>query len=71
VAVRLDKPWQPTTEAALARLTGQLGVFEFGDDNKQIIFIGCADGRSRFGLPIAPPGATDGVSSRPWHPAPV
>ena len=46
--VRLDKPWQPLAEAPA--LGGQLGAFELADANGEVLYIGCADGRSRFGL---------------------
>ena len=51
--IRLDKPWRPATETELARLTGQLGVFELADEQERTLFIGCADGRSLFGLKSA------------------
>ena len=50
MAVRLNNPWRAANEEEIARLPGQLGVFELGDDDEEIIFIGCADGRSLFGL---------------------
>lgn len=50
MAVRLNKPWCPVTDRAVAALTGQLGVFELADADGQTVYIGCADARSLFGL---------------------
>lgn len=49
MAVRLNKPWIPSTEV-LEQLRGNLGVFEFADEQEQILFIGFAGGKSAFGL---------------------
>ncbi|NJN51438.1 MAG: hypothetical protein HC809_06320 [Gammaproteobacteria bacterium] len=46
----MTKPWQTLDAAAVAQLPGQLGVFQFADAAGEIVFIGCADARSRFGL---------------------
>ncbi len=48
--VRLTKPWTDLTSAAIARLPGQLGVYEIADASGEVLFIGVAGGRSRFGL---------------------
>ena len=50
MSVRCNKPWLPIDPATLARLPGQLGVFEFADASGAVIFIGRADARSLFGL---------------------
>ncbi len=51
MGVRLTKPWfELEGGAALERLPGQLGVFEFADRSGAVVFIGCADARTRFGL---------------------
>ena len=50
MAIRLEKDWIPLTEEAVARLPGQLGVYQIADDAGQVVFIGCAGGRSLFGL---------------------
>ena len=50
MTVRLDKPWIPLTRDNLARVKGQLGVFELGSAAEGIVFIGVADARSAFGL---------------------
>lgn len=50
IPLRLDKPWLPLTAEALGGLPGQLGVFQLADTGGRILYIGCADGRSRFGL---------------------
>ena len=46
--IHLDKPWLPLDAAA--DLPGQLGVFELADEAGRVQYIGCAGGRSRFGL---------------------
>ena len=50
MAIRLTKPWQPLSDAAIAALPGQLGVFELADDGGRVLYIGYAGGRSLFGL---------------------
>jgi hypothetical protein len=50
VRVRLDKAWLPLCGQTVARLPGQLGVYEIADAAGRIVFIGFAGGRSRFGL---------------------
>ena len=49
MAVRLTKPWMSIADA-LARLHGHLGVFELGDGDDNVIFIGFAGAKSQFGL---------------------
>ncbi len=48
MSVYLEKPWQPSRE--LAALPGHMGVYELGDAVGEVIFVGYAGGRSRFGL---------------------
>lgn len=50
MSIRLDKPWQPLEAEQVARLRGQLGVYQLADADGEIVFIGYAGGRSRFGL---------------------
>lgn len=50
MAVRLDKAWIPLTEAHVARAPGHLGVYQLADAAGEIVYIGVAGGRSRFGL---------------------
>ena len=50
MAVRMTKAWVPLTPENVARLPAHLGVFELGDTDGQVIYIGCANGRTRFGL---------------------
>ncbi len=50
MAVRLDKPWGTFTEQEVARVGGQLGVFELADEQGNVVYIGGAGGRSLFGL---------------------
>jgi hypothetical protein len=50
MAIRLEKPWQELTAAAVRALPGQLGVFQLADRKGRVIFIGYAGGRSLFGI---------------------
>ena len=50
MSIRLEKPWQLVTQENINNLPGQLGVYELGDESEQVIFIGQADARSKFGL---------------------
>jgi hypothetical protein len=50
MAVRLDKPWIPLTEAQVAKLAGHLGVYQLADASGDIVYIGMAGGRSLHGL---------------------
>lgn len=57
--IRLDKPWLPLD--AVAGLPGQLGVFELADAAGRVQYIGCAGGRSRFGLRSEVPAAAERI----------
>ncbi len=48
--LHLDKPWIPLDEANVARIPGQLGVYQLADEGGQVQYIGFAGGRSLFGL---------------------
>jgi len=50
MAVRLDKPWIPLTDANVAALAGHLGVYQLADAAGDIVYIGVADARTLFGL---------------------
>ena len=50
IRLRLDKPWRPLTAEEIARLPGQLGVYQIADPSGGILHIGQAGGRSPFGL---------------------
>lgn len=64
--VRFDKPWQDLSDASIAALPGQLGVFEIGDAQGGTLELGFAGGRSRFGLrsSIAEVAAKHGQAAR-------
>lgn len=47
--MRLTKPWLSEAEA-LARLHGNLGVFQLADATGNVLLIGFAGGLSKFGL---------------------
>jgi hypothetical protein len=49
MAVRLTKDWIPVSEV-LTSLKGNLGVFEFANVQREVVFIGFAGGKSQFGL---------------------
>jgi hypothetical protein len=46
----LAKPWQTWDPALLKKIPGTLGVFEIGDANGVVLYVGMAGGRTRFGL---------------------
>jgi hypothetical protein len=48
--LRLDKPWIPISPEALAKLPGQLGVYQIADARGAILKMGFAGGKSLFGL---------------------
>jgi hypothetical protein len=48
--LRPDKPWIDLTAETATRLPGQLGVYQIADAGGEIVHIGFAGGRSRFGL---------------------
>jgi hypothetical protein len=48
--VRLEKPWRPLDRDHVARLTGQLGVYQIAEPGGEIVRIGYAGGKSVFGL---------------------
>jgi hypothetical protein len=50
MGVRLEKPWRELTEAAVAGLEAELGVFQLGDADGRVVRIGYAGGRTLFGL---------------------
>ena len=50
VRLRLDKPWKPLTAEEAKRLPGQLGVYQIGNANGAVLYIGEAGARSPFGL---------------------
>ena len=50
MAIRLTKRWRALDAREVARLPGQLGVYEIAAPAGDVICIGVAGGRSRFGL---------------------
>ena len=50
MAVRMTKPWQPLSASGIAVLAGHMGVYELANAAGEVLLIGCADARSRFGL---------------------
>ena len=50
VKLHLDKPWQELNAERVGRLSGQMGVFQLGDETGRVLYIGYAGGKSLFGL---------------------
>ena len=50
MAIRLTKPWRSLDAGEVARVPGQLGVYEIAARDGRVMVIGVAGGRSRFGL---------------------
>ncbi len=50
IRLRLDKPWRPLDAEEVARLPGQLGVYQVADAQGVLVYIGQAGARSPFGL---------------------
>ena len=48
--VCMDKPWVPLNEESLATIASHLGVYQLANDAGEILYIGVADARTRFGL---------------------
>lgn len=48
--LHLDKPWLDLSAERVAKLPGQLGVFQLADDDGRVRYIGFAGGKSLFGL---------------------
>jgi len=46
----LNKPWTDYDPATASRLPGALGVYEIGDEDGNVLYVGFAGGRSRYGL---------------------
>jgi hypothetical protein len=50
VKLHLEKPWLELTPERVAKLSGQMGVFQLGSDAGEVLYIGFAGGKSLFGL---------------------
>jgi len=50
LAVRLQKEWIKFSRENLEQISGHLGIYQLANPKKEIVYIGMADGRSRFGL---------------------
>src|SRR2546421_9482299 len=48
--VRMTKPWRELTAASASSVGGHMGVYQLGDGSGNVVRIGFAGGRSRFGL---------------------
>ncbi len=48
--LRLTKPWIELTAENVAKLPGQLGIYQIGEPDGSIVYIGFAGGRTLFGL---------------------
>ena len=49
-SIRLQKPWRALNRAEAEGLPGQLGVYQLGDHEREIAYIGYAGGHSQFGV---------------------
>ena len=49
MSIRLTKQWL-TQEVAADQLAGTLGVYQIANEQQDVVFIGYAGGKSRFGL---------------------
>ena len=65
--LRLDKPWIPVSADVLAKLPGQLGVYQVADAQGNVLKIGFAGGKSLFGLRSTLQDATNAIGSRATH----
>lgn len=50
MSIRLQKPWRDLDKTEVARLGGELGVYQLSNTEGRIVRIGYAGGRSLFGL---------------------
>ena len=50
MSIRLDKPWIEFSKESIDRVTGHLGVYQLANAGKEIVYIGIAGARTRFGL---------------------
>lgn len=48
--MRMSKPWVELTEATIAALPAQLGVYQIADSGGEIVTIGYAGGTEPFGM---------------------
>ena len=48
--LRLSKPWLELNAETVARVPGQLGVYQLADAQATVLYIGYAGGKSLFGL---------------------
>ncbi|MEO6397336.1 MAG: hypothetical protein ABIP13_02595 [Tepidiformaceae bacterium] len=50
MTLRLSKPWLQLNAETVARVPGQLGVYQLADSERVVVYIGYAGGKSLFGL---------------------
>ena len=50
MAIELTKPWRALDAATVHAVPGNLGVYELGDEDGRVVYVGFAGGRSTFGL---------------------
>ena len=50
MALEIRREWKALEAAAVNAVPAQLGVYEIADASGKVLFIGCAGGRSLFGL---------------------
>ena len=50
MAIELTKPWRTLDPETVHAVPGNLGVYELGDGDGRVAYVGFAGGRSTFGL---------------------
>ena len=50
MAIELTKRWRALDAGTVHAVPGQLGVYELGDEDGRVVYVGFAGGRSPFGL---------------------
>ena len=48
--LHLEKPWLELSAERVAKLSGQMGVYQLADESGRVVYIGFAGGKSLFGL---------------------
>ena len=50
MAIEMTKAWRPFDKVEVGKLSGQTGVFELADGDGNVLYIGMAGAKTRFGL---------------------
>ncbi len=68
MTIRLTKPWIPLDGPDRDGLPAQLGVFQLGDAEGRVLYVGYAGGREPFGIRTALASAADRAELEGWGP---